>query len=345
MKFGLHYNLQAVDGNWARVYRDCLEEIVTAEKLGFDSTIIAEHHFTEDGVSPSPNVVCAAIGALTARMRIGPGVLLLPLHNPIEVAEQAAVLDNLTNGRLILGVGLGNRLADFEGYSVNFSERKRRMEESLQLLGRLLSEEEVTFSGRHFKANKVTVTPRPVQKPRPPIWIGAEKSENAVKRAAQFGDAWIPSPLMPRGILKRYVKVYEDEVKSSGKDLSRLERPLRKDAYVSSDASTAWEEAKVGILNMYYKDYLKWGAIVNDDGRPVKYGEIEYDGFLEIIRDRVIIGGPDDFISAAERIKKEYHANNIILRLHFPGLKHENVMKAMRLIHQHAMPYFENEDP
>lgn len=316
-----------------------MQQIMIAEKYGFDTAFVAEHHFVEDGWVPSPRIMCAAIAVLTKKIRIGTDIVLLPFYHPIHVAEDSAVLDLLSNGRFILGVGLGNRKEEFDAFGIPFKQRKSRFEEAIPLVRRLLAESSVNHSGRYFNFANIQITPKPVQKPSPPIWIAAEKSEEAVKRAARLGDAWVPSPMIPYGILKRFNKVYMDTLKEVGKNTDTQERPIRKEGYVSTDSETAWQESKDGFLYLYGKDYFRWGALWDDDGKPLVPSEADFSQYIEVLRRRFMLGSPDDFIAEAERYHKEVGADNILLRVQLPGLSHEKVMKSIKLLGEKVIPY------
>jgi probable F420-dependent oxidoreductase len=189
MEFGLLYDFRN-PARWARpapqLYAELLEQIVYAERLGFDSVWLTEHHFVEDGYTPSVLTLAAAIAARTTRLRIGTWVLLLPLHHPLRVAEDAATVDILSDGRLDLGLGLGYRREEFAAFGVDRRQRGRLMDEGVELLRRAWTEERVTFAGRFYAVEDLPVTPRPVQRPHPPLWLAA-RGEAPARRAARFG--------------------------------------------------------------------------------------------------------------------------------------------------------------
>jgi len=175
--------------SWRRplpdVYRDELDLIVHAEALGFDTIWLTEHHFADDGYSPSIIPLAAAIAARTERVRIGFNLLLLPLHNAIRVAEDIATLDVLSNGRIDVGVGQGYARHEFAGYGIDRSERLRRFIEGLDVLHGLWTEDTFSYAGEHYAIDGARLHPKPVQQPTPPLWIGAT-STPGVRRA---GDA------------------------------------------------------------------------------------------------------------------------------------------------------------
>src|SRR5437764_10287626 len=163
------------------LYADALDLAVYAEELGFDSVWTSEHHFLDDGYAPSLLPLCAAIAARTSRVEIGTGVLLIPLHDPIRVAEDAATVDLISGGRLILGLGLGWRAEEFRMFGVPISERVRRTAETIEILRRAWAGRRFSYEGRVFSFDQVQVTPSPAQEAGPPIWLGGNV-EPAIRR-------------------------------------------------------------------------------------------------------------------------------------------------------------------
>ena len=153
--------------------RETLDQIAWGENHGFDDVWLSEHHFIEDGYLPSILPVAAAIAARTKRIRIASGVLLMPFHNPVRLAEDIAVVDIISGGRFELGVGVGFKHEEFEGFGVPFKERGARTNQSLEIIRRLLSGETVTYKSEFFDFKNVKVTPEPIQKPHPPYGWGA----------------------------------------------------------------------------------------------------------------------------------------------------------------------------
>ena len=156
---------------------------------GFDDVWLSEHHFIEDGYLPSILLVAAAIAARTSRIRIVSGVLLVPFHNPMRLAEDIATVDLISGGRFELGAGLGFKREEFEGFGVPFKERGVRTNQSLELIRRALVGETVTFKSEFFDFHNIKVTPEPIQKPHPSIWLGGF-TPAALRRAVRFGDGF-----------------------------------------------------------------------------------------------------------------------------------------------------------
>src|SRR5271166_6091065 len=212
IRFGLWYDFrnppqwrQASD----RLYSEILDQVAWGENNGFDDVWLSEHHFIEDGYLPSILPVAAAIAARTKRIRIVSGVLLVPFHNPVRLAEDIATVDVISGGRFELGAGVGFKREEFEGFGVPFKERGARTNQSLEIIRRALAGETVTFKSEFFDFQNIKVTPEPIQKPHPPIWLGGF-TPAALRRAARFGDGFTV-PGANRDVYDRYVAELQKE--------------------------------------------------------------------------------------------------------------------------------------
>jgi len=212
IRFGLWYDFRN-PAQWRqpadRLYREILDQIAWGENNGFDDVWLSEHHFIEDGYLPSILPAAAAIAARTNRIRIASGVLLMPLHNPIRLAEDIATVDVISGGRFELGVGIGFKREEFSGFGVSSKERGARTDQSLEIVRRALAGETVTFKSDFFDFQNIKVTPVPIQKPRPPIWLGGFTSA-ALRRAVRFGDGFTV-PGANRNVYDRYVSELKKE--------------------------------------------------------------------------------------------------------------------------------------
>ena len=189
MKFGLWYDLRNPVGAGRRLpdlYRDTLDHIVLAEQLGYDDIWLSEHHFTDDGYLPSLLPFAAAIAARTTRVTIGTNIILMPFHHPIRLAEDCAVVDNLSDGRFLFGPAVGYRVEEFAAYGVERRHRGSITEEAVEIMIKCWTEDEFSYHGRHFDFDNIRCTPKPVQQPHIPIWFGAMKGA-AMHRAARLG--------------------------------------------------------------------------------------------------------------------------------------------------------------
>jgi len=193
LKFGLWYSLRNPSA-WRRpdteIYSETLDQIAWAETIGYDDVWLTEHHFCADGHAPSILALAAAVAVRTKTIRIGTGVLLLPLHDAVRVAEDGATVDILSNGRFELGIGVGYRPEDFTGLGFDRKDRAGRTNEGLEIIRRLWDGESVDYDGKYYQISGAKLAPMPVQQPRPPIWVGGF-APAAAKRAARLGDGYI----------------------------------------------------------------------------------------------------------------------------------------------------------
>ena len=216
IRFGMWYDFRNPPA-WKRpydqLYNEIIDQIVWGEENGFDDIWLSEHHFIEDGYSPSLMPIAAAIASRTKKIHIGTSVILMPFHNPVRMAEDAATVDVISGGRFELGVGVGYKVEEFESFAISSKERGARTNEGLEIIRRLWEGETLTFEGKYYTVTKAKLTPEPIQQPRPPIWVGGF-TPPALRRAAKYGDGYIGvGPL--KEAYERYVTALEKVGKST----------------------------------------------------------------------------------------------------------------------------------
>lgn len=336
LRFGIHYSCQSPEHDWEQLYKQTLKQAQLAETLGYESLYVAEHHFLPDGWIPTPMVFLGALAGVTDNMALGTDIIILPLHNPVEVAEQTAVLDVLSSGKAKLGVGIGWRDEEFDAYGFDKSERVERVEEGIELIQNLLTEDDVTYNGDVFSVEDLTVMPRPVQS-SVPIWYGGQ-SKAAIDRAARMADAWIMSPIETRTELSKKTKFYHERLAECGREPADVRQPLRREAYVAEDDETAWEEVGEALLYEYqdvYGDYDEIGHSFDPTDPGEAIAELQ-----DHAEDRFIIGGPETAIEELKRYQKATGMDEVLLRMHFPGLDFSLAEKSVRTVAEKVMPHF-----
>jgi alkanesulfonate monooxygenase SsuD/methylene tetrahydromethanopterin reductase-like flavin-dependent oxidoreductase (luciferase family) len=260
VNFGLWYDFRnpppsALD--FESLYRASLEQIAWAETLGFDSVWLTEHHFVDDGYTPSPLVIGAAIGQRTRRMRIGTNLMLLPLADPVRLAEDAAALAILTEGRFDLGVGLGYRQLEFDYFGRKLAHRPSLMEEGVAILRQAWSGEPVHLRGKRFAIDGLRVSPRPSKPPR--IFMGG-MAEPAIARAARIGDGFLSTGGIGHD-------VYVRALAAAGKPRSAGAICAGHWAIIAADPER--EAAKLAGPVLYQTNsYIEWGAFGPPDQVP-----------------------------------------------------------------------------
>ena len=321
---GLHYSFYSKSGDWRRVYEEGLRQIALADRLGFYAVSVSEHHFTETGWCPNPFLPLAAAASITTRIMLSTGVRLLLLHGPVRVAEEAVVLDNLSSGRAVIGVGMGYRREEFEAFNSPYSGKAERMEEQLKTLDKLLRGEEVSIEAEWGRLRRVRITPPPIQRPRPPIWI-ASKVKAGVVRAARLGDAWLTDPITPIKKLRELAEAYWSSVNSGGRII------LRRDG-LASRREEVLRKAEEAMLASYRSDYYEWGHLLDDEGEPINPHEKSFDEVRDMILGRFIIGRPDEFMDTLARQMKALKADVAMIRMSFPGISGEEVEESIKCV-------------
>ncbi len=257
VNFGLWYdfrNPSSARRNNEHLYEETLAQILWAETLGFDSVWLTEHHFCDDGYTPSPLLIAAAIGARCERLRIGTNLMLLPVADPVRLAEDSATLAILTQGRFDLGVGLGYRQIEFDYFGRKLKHRPSLMEEGVEIIRRAWSGEPVHFEGKRFSIDGLRVTPVATKPPR--LLMGG-MSEPAIQRAARLGDGFLSTGGIGHDI-------YAAALQKEGKE----GRIFAGNWGIIAEDPEA-EAAKIGEHVLYQiNEYVSWGAFGPPEQTP-----------------------------------------------------------------------------
>ena len=336
MEFGVSYTIGSEPGRPLRQgFAAALAEIQLAERLGMTTMMISSQHFEEGDILPSPFVACAFIAAQTKKIRLGPGILLFPLaYNPIHVAEDGAVFDVLSDGRLNFAMGRGFRKEEFAGFGISRKERGARVREGATILRKLWTEDHVSYDGQFWQLKDVSLRPKPVQKPNPPIWISGEW-EVAVRLAGEVADGWFADPKQPMTIVRKNAKAFHEEYRTSGRDPKRAQIGIWREFYVSDSDQKAWEEAGPFMREEFAK-YLAWEHLVDDEGNIIPPSRTDL--LDDLVKDRFVVGGPERCIEAL----KEYKAVGIThfcAHIQFVGLPTALVQKSMRILMEKVAPH------
>jgi alkanesulfonate monooxygenase SsuD/methylene tetrahydromethanopterin reductase-like flavin-dependent oxidoreductase (luciferase family) len=259
VNFGLWYDFRNPEPwrvPFGELYAGCLDQIEKAEGQGFDSVWLTEHHFCDDGYTPSPLVIAAAIGARTRKMRIGTNLIILPLHNPIRVAEDAATLSLLTGGRFDLGVGIGYRADEFAAFGRELKFRPSLIEEAIEIIRRAWSGESIDFAGKRFSVGNMRISPQPIIAPR--ILLGG-MSAPAIDRAARIADGFLSTGGIGEDL---YTAALANHPGREGAVIAGHW------AIISSDPEA--EAERVGPHVLYQtNEYIRWGAFGPPESTPL----------------------------------------------------------------------------
>src|SRR5580658_8555247 len=256
MKVGLFINTQFPEGdNVSGRIPELVQQVRVARQSGF-SSLLFPHHYLTDPLQMLQIVPLMAYLLPEAKgMTIGGNILLLPLLNPVHVAEESATLDVLSEGNFVLGVGLGYREGEFDAFGISLKERAARFTESIQLMRALWAGGKTTFQGRFYSVKDHGISLRPYRPGGPPVWI-AGLVEAAVKRAARIGDAWLIANATTLGATEPLMQVYRDTLRDLGKTV--IDFPIARECYVGAQHATAMDECH-GPLEYKYNSYAAWG--------------------------------------------------------------------------------------
>jgi probable F420-dependent oxidoreductase len=323
------------DRTFEQEYRETLELVRLAEALGFDSAWVSEHHGSSDGYFPSLLTMLAAFAAATDTIRLGTGVVLTPLHDPIRLAEDAAIVDQLSGGRLTLGLGIAWREEEFRMFGIPMDERLARTVDTVGILRRAWTGERFSFDGKVFHYEDVRVTPPAAQPGGPPILLGGYV-EAAMRRAGSIGDGHITDASDPEAVATA-IEHMGSAAREAGRDPQSLHLALMQNVFVAAEGEDAWALARDGVHHQLGA-YEAWDAghdtPVHDSLEPFVTDE-------DASRDSTIAGSPEEVVAQLRRIV-EAHAGrrefDLIVRLHYPGMGFDVAASAVELFGERVLP-------
>src|ERR1700724_3696911 len=308
MRFGLFGSAQArrpTPGteltDSSQGFREWIDNNVEAEALGFHSTFVVEHHFTGFGqVSASLNLL-TWLGARTSTLRLGTAVLVLPWHNPVLLAEQAATLDLLSGGRLDFGVGKGYRHNEFAGFCIPLEEADARFEESLEVITKAFtSETPFSHNGRHWQFDHIVVEPPTAQKPHPPFWMGAG-SPNSVREVTRRGYNMLLGQHSLAEETLAQVAQFRDEVETRGRPYNPMEVGVARAVYIATDAAE-----KAAAIERRYQGHMRINALARrpDGETRSRYILDDEKEARHESGDSALFGTPDEIMRKLERLRQ-----------------------------------------
>ena len=322
---------KGVDRTYTEEYQEAVELVELAEEEGFDAAWVSEHHFSEDGYLPSLLPLLGAFAGATERLELGTGVVLAPFHNPIRLAEDFAVVDQLSGGRIVCGLGIGWRDEEFREFGISQKTRVRRLEEITEILRLAWNEERFDFSGRHYSYEKVSVTPKPARVP--PILIGGFVDE-AIRRAGRIGDGYISSRANADRVAQAFDMAAEERAKA-GRDGPPIVGVLM-NAWATDDPDGDWPMVRDGIAHQLGV-YGGWREGTDVPGVPLKPAPPPDD----VIRKTTAYGTPDEvvkFLRPFVTKLNEFPESHIVFRLHYPGMTYEQAAPGVERFAQEVLP-------
>ena len=330
MQLSLIVRGQHKPGDIALHLKDDLELVRRADALGFDGIVKGSHYSAHpfEYVQQIPFLAYAA--AIAPRLRLICGLVLLPLHKPLDLAEQLATLDVMSQGKLVFGCGIGYRDVEFKAFGVPRAGLGKRFEECLEAIRLLWTEDFVTMKGSHFELDRANCTVKPLQKPTPPVWIGAN-ADIAIRRAARLGDCWYINPHSTLSTIERQIDVYKRALDECGKPFPR-ELPMRREVFVAPTRAEAVRRAQP-YLEEKYQAYRAWGQ-----DKVMPEGDDFDHGFADLLEDRFLLGSPSEVAEQMIRLNRRLGVNHIVASVHWPGMPNSLALDQLQILAEEVMP-------
>jgi alkanesulfonate monooxygenase SsuD/methylene tetrahydromethanopterin reductase-like flavin-dependent oxidoreductase (luciferase family) len=331
VKLGFFVTNQYLPGeSMPRKIQDSIEQVQAAREAGFDLICTGQHYLAAPYQMSTSFPLLARLAAEAGAMEVAATIILVPLHNPVELAESVATMDAICQGRFIFGVGLGYREEEYAAFGVERGQRVGRLREALEVMKLLWTAEEVEFQGKYYRVPRTTPVTRPVQQPHPPIWVAAN-NDAAIRRAARWGYPWLINPHATIPMVARQWSTYKEALDSAGQPIPKV-LPMMRELYIAEDRETAYVESEPYLVPKY-QAYASWGqdkALPGDESFSIPY--------QELARDRFLLGSPEEVTQEIRRYEEELDANYLIFRMNWPGMAHQQVLRQIELMGSEVIP-------
>jgi alkanesulfonate monooxygenase SsuD/methylene tetrahydromethanopterin reductase-like flavin-dependent oxidoreductase (luciferase family) len=338
MEFGLFTEFSSAAGmSHTTAFDEAMTEMTCAEELGYDAVWLAEIHFQRDrSVLASPYVIAAAIAARTRRVKIGLAVSVLPLAHPLHLAEDAATVDQLSHGRLDLGVGRSGLPEHYSGFGIPYAESRDRFFETLEIVRKAWTEDRFSHAGKYFQFHDVSVMPKPYQKPHPPIRVAATIDETYPLVGRMGLPIFLAIRTTPIAHLQRCIGSYQEAWKAAGHG-DHGEVALIVPVYVAETAKAAREEPEASMMYFLHSigDMLAKGS-TNRSADGERLLRMPYD---EVLKELAVYGTPEVVADRLLELRETLGYSSLSLWMNSGGqLPHERVMRSMRLFAERVIP-------
>jgi alkanesulfonate monooxygenase SsuD/methylene tetrahydromethanopterin reductase-like flavin-dependent oxidoreductase (luciferase family) len=314
-----------LDGQAPELYDKWLAQVDLAEELGFDCAWFTEHHFRLfGGMLPNPQVLMGALAQRTKRIRLGTAVSILPLHNPLRIAEDVAMLDVLSHGRIEVGVGRGMPTKDYGLFGADWDTAQDKLEEQIGVLRAAWTQDEMCWDGQFMQVPEpISVMPKPVQQPHPRLWMTANREASHFRWIGRNGIHLMTLPwILPSFDLSRsLIAEYHDGLREGGHDPAKFEVLAMFPVYVGDTAEAARREIE--------PHWNHWRAIAAGERGADQWKVMTYDFVVE--NTRAIFGDREMCRAAVRRIQDALGLTRLSLVFHFGGLSQERTLASMRL--------------
>jgi len=347
MRFGQLHLFERPAGRTSKeIIDEQMDLMVRAEEFGFDSVWPAEHHFREYGHCATPALTLAALAARTKTIRLGTGVVVLPLNHPVRVAEDYAFLDVLSNGRIDLGIGRGYQPHEYQGYGVDQTRSKDIFRESVEIIEKAWTEELFSYHGKFYQFDDLSVFPRPLQQPHPPIWM-ASLSNETFELCGRHGFNLLCAPVFGFNVQTGATQIeqYREGLKAHGRDPAQHGIAALTMTYVAETTQQALDEFQDGVM-WYMRTFQKY--VAPPKGQPPVPGYEFYAQIRDLLDlaewDRivaagaVVCGSPDEVVERIGAMSDLCGFTDYLAWTRIGGLAHDKVMRSTELMASKVMP-------
>jgi alkanesulfonate monooxygenase SsuD/methylene tetrahydromethanopterin reductase-like flavin-dependent oxidoreductase (luciferase family) len=347
-EFGIFHEFQRRAGQTdAEAFAQCFAQVDAAERWGFDVVWLAELHFVpERSVASAPLLIASAIAARNRRMKIGIAVQVLPLCHPLRLAEEVATLDHISDGRLIFGVGRSGFPRTYEAYGIPYAESRERFAEVLEILQRAWSDERFSFEGSFYRFRNITLVPRPLQKPYPPVRIAATSADTYPAIGAMGLPIFVAVRLGTFEELCPNIAAYRAAYRSAG-HAGQGRVYLRVPIYVGETEAAARADPEHSIMQLYrtlglqLEDSATRSGARASEQRAERGQALQTISYQDALRDKVIVGTPESVMRRLEDLTRMLGLDGVLAELNCGGLiPHEKVMRSLQLIGEQVAPHF-----
>ena len=348
MKFGIFILPswpEAETAHQGRIYHEAVEQIQYAEELGFDAVWLAEHHFTRFGIVPSAIPFATYVAAQTRTIRIGTGVSVLTFHNPIFTAEEAAMLDVLSNGRLDFGVGRGQVVYEYNNFKVEYDSRTRRFQEIVDIILGLWSTPGFTYHGQYYSVDDLTITPTPIQRPHPPMYLAVSRTPASVDVAISRDLPVLTSANTPDEDVLGIRSLYFAGCAAAGKRPLVESMPFFRLTHVAEDPKQAMEIPRASVtwvrdLNSLRRTLTGGSEIYMDLEHWRRTRTIELPSYDTELNTTAYFGTPDQLVQRLRWLQEVHNVQYFGADMAFGKMQHADVMRSMELFAREVMPKF-----
>ena len=341
MNFGMFTDFHIGENKTqAEAFDESFTQISDAESMGFDTVWLAEHHFSpERAVLASPMVIASAIAARTHRIRTGLAVQVLPLTNPLRVAEEAATVDHISKGRFEFGIGRSGLTKYYQGYNIPYSESRPRFLEALEIIMKAWQNDEFSHQGEFHSYHDVAVVPKPYQQPYPPVRV-AVAGEDTFPIIGKLGHPIFVSANTGRAQLRERIGSYLESRAGAGFD-GPADIAVRVPVYAAETTAQAHSEPEASAMSAIRyaaSELVKTAASEETAARIRQTANTPYE---DVLRQRVVFGTPEEIVARFRGYQEDFGATGVVMEVNYGGrIPYDRVKNSLRLISERVMPHF-----